>query len=123
VTLTELAADAVREGCLGETLGAHLAAVAAELAPEPEIRAELAAIAREEAEHAVLSYRIVAWALAVGGPDVRAAANAAFAAPWPEADLAELALRANLDEALLRKAAAEGVAEVLEPARARLLAA
>jgi uncharacterized protein YdbL (DUF1318 family) len=123
VTLAELARDAVREGCLGETLGAHLAAVAAELAPEREVRAELAAIAREEAEHAVLSYRIVAWALAVGGSEVRAAVVAAFATPWPEADLAELALRANVDETLLRRAAAEGIVEVLRPARDQLLAA
>ena len=37
--------------------------------------------------------------------------------------LAELAVRANVDEALLRKAAAEGVTQVLQPARDRLLAA
>lgn len=123
VSLAELAADAVREGCLGETLGAHLAAVAAELAPEPEIRAELASIAAEEAEHAVLSYRLVAWALSVGGAEVRAAVEEAFEAPCPPADVAELALRANVDEALLRRAAAEGVTDVLEPARDRLLAA
>jgi len=123
VTLATLAADAVREGCLGETLGAHLAAVAAELAPEPEVRAELAAIAAEEAEHAVLSFRIVAWALRTGGDAVRARVRAAFDAPWPRADLAELALRANVDEALLRTAASDGVANVLEPARDRLLAA
>ncbi len=123
VTLPALAADAVREGCLAETLGAHLATVAAELAPEPEVRAELSAIAAEESEHAVLSFRIVAWALAVGGTEVLTAVRAAFAAPWPNVDVTELALRANVDEALLRQAAAEGVAEVLEPARDRLLAA
>jgi len=123
VTLARLAADAVREGCLGETLGAHLAAVAAELAPEPEIRAELAAIAAEEAEHAVLSFRIVSWALRAGGSAVQAAVRAAFAAPWPKPDLAELALRANVDEALLGKAAVDGIEHVLEPARDRLLAA
>jgi hypothetical protein len=123
VTLAALAADAVREGCLGETLGAHLAAVAAELAPEPEVRAELLAIASEEAEHAVLSFRIVAWALAAGGADVRAAVRAAFEAPWPRADVGELALRANVDVAFLERAAAEGVTDVLEPARDQLLAA
>jgi hypothetical protein len=123
VTLAALAADAVREGCLGETLGAHLAAVAAERAPEPEVRAELVVIAAEEAEHAVLSFRIVAWALAVGGAEVLAAVRAAFEAPWPRADVAELALRASVDEALLERAAAEGVTDVLEPARDRLLAA
>jgi len=123
VTLAKLAADAVREGCLGETLGAHLAAVAAELAPEPDIRTELAAIAAEEAEHAVLSFRIVAWALRTGGSAVQAAVRAAFDAPWPKPDLAELALRANVDEALLRSAAADGIKNLLEPARDRLLAA
>jgi hypothetical protein len=123
VTLAALAADAVREGCLGETLGAHLTAVAAELATEPEVRAELGAIARDEAEHAVLSYRIVAWALRVGGADVRAAVVGAFAEPWPRLDVEELALRASVDVALLRRAADAGVAEVLEPAKARLLAA
>jgi hypothetical protein len=123
VTLAELAADAVREGCLGETLGAHLATVAAELCPEPETRAELSAIAAEEAEHAVLSFRIVAWALALGGADVREAVRRAFAEPWPRVDVAELALRANVDEAALHRAAAAGVTDVLEPARDRLLAA
>ncbi len=123
VTLAQLAADAVREGCLGETLGAHLLAAAVELTPEPATRAELSAIAAEEAEHGVLSFRIVTWALAAGGADVLAAVRDAFAAPWPQADLAELALRANVDEALLRAAAVEGVREVLEPARDQLLAA
>jgi hypothetical protein len=123
VTLAALAADAVREGCLGETLGAHLAAAAAELAVEPEVKAELGAIARDEAEHAVLSYRIVAWALRVGGAEVRAAVLRAFAEPWPRLDVAELALRANVDVSLLRRAADAGAVEVLEPAKARLLAA
>jgi hypothetical protein len=122
-TLARLAADAVREGCLGETLGAHLASVAAELAPEPEVKAALGAIAAEEAAHAVLSYRIVAWALRAGGADVRAAVKAAFAAPWPRLDVDELAVRANVDVSLLRRAADAGVAEVLVPAQARLLAA
>jgi hypothetical protein len=71
----------------------------------------------------VLSFRIVAWALAVGGAEVLAAVRAAFEAPWPRADVAELALRASVDEALLERAAAEGVTDVLEPARDRLLAA
>ena len=122
VTLAELASDAVREGCLGETLGAHLAAIAAELAPEPGVKAALQAIAVEEAAHAVLSYRIVAWALCTGGSTVKAAVQAAFAAPWPKADVAELALRANVPVALLSAAATQGVAQILEPARDSLLA-
>jgi len=123
VTLAELAYAATREGCLGETLGAHLVARAAALAPEPDVRRALAAIAAEEAEHAVLSFRIVAWALATGGAETRAAVERALSQPWPEADIEELGLRASVDVDALRAASAEGVAEVLRPATAALLAA
>jgi hypothetical protein len=121
--LSAVAASAVREGCLAETLGAHLAAAAAELAPEPDVKAALASIAAEEARHAVLSFRLVSWALRVGGAEVEAAVRAAFDAPWPRHDVQELALRANVDVSALERAAAEGAREVLEPARALLLAA
>lgn len=123
VTLAELARAAAREGCLGETLGAHLAAAAAALATEPAVKAVLESIAAEEARHAVLSYRVVLWAVRTGGEAVRAAVREAFAAPWPEPHVEELALRANVDARALRRAAAEGVSAVLEPATAALLAA
>jgi hypothetical protein len=123
VTLAELAYAATREGCLGETLGAHLVVRAAALAPEPEVRRALEAIAAEEAEHAVLSFRIVAWALATGGAETRAAVKHALSLPWPEPELEELAVRANVDPDALRAASAEGVAEVLSPATSALLAA
>jgi hypothetical protein len=122
-SLAAVAASAVREGCLAETLGAHLAAAAAELAPEPDVKAALSSIAAEEARHAVLSFRIVAWALRAGGPEVEAAVRAAFDGPWPRHDIAELALRANVAVPLLQRAAEEGAREVLEPARALLLMA
>ena len=120
--LSVLAAAAVREGCLAETLGAHVVSVAAELAPEPDVQSALRRIAREEAAHAVLSFRVVAWALHVGGDAVRSAVCAAFAAPWPKVDVEELALRANVDVALLHAAAQQGVVEVIRPAAAQLLA-
>ena len=123
VTLAELAYAATREGCLGETLGAHLVARAAALTPKPEVRRALEAIAAEEADHAVLSFRIVAWALAVGGSETRAAVERALALPWPEANLDELALRTNVDLVALRAASAEGVSEVLRPATSALMAA
>jgi hypothetical protein len=122
VSLADLAAAAVREGCLGETLGAHVAALAAELAEEPDVKAALAAIAAEEEAHAVLSYRLVAWALAAGGPEVRAAVVAAFVAGPEALDVAELALRANVDAEELRRGARQAVQDVLAPARERLLA-
>jgi hypothetical protein len=122
-SLAAFAAAALREGCLGETLGAHVTEVAAALAPESEIREALASIAAEEATHAVLSFRIVAWALAAGGPHVRAAVLAALDRPWPRLDVNELALRSNVDVEALSAAAERGVREVLEPAVARLMAA
>jgi hypothetical protein len=123
VDLSALAAAAVREGCLAETLGAHVVSVAAELAPEPDVRSALQSIAREEAAHAVLSFRIVAWALRSGGAAVRFAVRAAFAEPWPKLDVDELALRANVDVATLRVACQEGATDVIRPAAAELLAA
>jgi hypothetical protein len=123
LSLSALAAAAVREGCLAETLGAHVAEEAAQLATEPAVRDALTRIAAEEASHAVLSFRIVAWALGSGGAEVRAAVRAALAEPWPELDVEELALRSNVEAKLLAAAAKRGVREVLEPAVARLLAA
>lgn len=123
ISLVELASAAVREGCLAETLGAHVAQVAADSAPEPDVRAALQRIATEETTHAVLSFRIVAWALKVGGPSVTAAVQAAFGAPCPRLDIEELALRSNVDVAELRRAAEQGLVEVIRPAAQRLLAA
>ena len=122
-SLATLAANAVREGCLAETLGAHVADVAAELSAEPAVRSALRSIAAEEATHAVLSFRIVAWALRRGGAEVRAAVRAALEAPWPRLDLGELSERSCVDMARLREAEKQGMARVLGPAVERLLAA
>jgi hypothetical protein len=123
VTLVELARAAARDGCLAETLGAHLVQAAAALATEPSVKTALEAIAVEESRHAVLSYRIVAWALGAGGEAVKTAVREIFASPWPEPEIGELALRANVAPEELRRAAAEGVASVLRPATLALLAA
>jgi hypothetical protein len=122
-SLALLAASAVRVGCLAETLGAHVADVAAELSSEPAVRSALRSIANEEATHAVLSFRIVAWALRTGGADVRAAVRAALEAPWPRLDLEELSERSHVDVARLREAEKQGVARILRPAVEQLLAA
>ena len=118
-----LAAAAVREGCLAETLGAQVMIEIAALVPHPETKAVLDTIAREEATHAVLSFRIVAWALRVGGAAVKAAVRAALEAPWPALDLDELALRANVSPARVAEAAERARVEVLMPAARHLLAA
>jgi hypothetical protein len=120
--LAALAADAVREGCVGETVGAVLARAAASSAPDPDVRAALAAIAADEERHAALSWEVVAWALRVGGPSVKVAVTAAFAAPVAPIDVAGLALRAGVDGALLVAAGRGGIAEVVRPAAAVLTA-
>lgn len=120
--LAELATATLREGCLAETLGAHLAAMAAERAADPEVKRVLGDIANEEARHSVLSFRIVAWALQAGGAEVRAAVEAALAKPWPQIDVAELAVRTGVSRTELSRLASEGVTRVLAPAVRRLMA-
>jgi hypothetical protein len=92
VDLAEIAAAAAREGCVGETLAAYEAARARDAATDPAVRAALDELARDEAEHAALAYRFVAWSLRQGDDKVRAAVERAFAdglapglAPAPDA--------------------------------------
>lgn len=75
VDLVELTAE---EGCVGETLGAALAAEQADRATDPHAREVLASLARDEARHAELAWRVVAWAIARGGEPVREAAARAI---------------------------------------------
>jgi hypothetical protein len=77
--LAELAASTFAEGCVGETLAALLAAEARDVASDPEARRALAEIAEDEARHAELAWRIVAWAIERGGATVTNAVRRAFA--------------------------------------------
>ena len=73
----------VREGCIGETIAAVHAELAAARATDPAVRAVLEQIAEDEARHAELAWRFVAWALAEGGAEVRRAVAEAFAGDVP----------------------------------------
>ncbi len=77
-SLAACAAAAVREGCIGETLAAAIAAAELERASDPAARRALERIAADEARHAEASYRFVAWALATGGTDVKRVVRLAF---------------------------------------------
>lgn len=121
--LATVAAEAVRDGCVGETLGAVLVRAAAEAAEDAEVRAVLVGIAADEERHAALSWAIVAWALRVGGPEVRVAVRAAFRAPAPTFDLEALSLRAGVPVAGLTPVVGAAVRDVLRPAAGALLAA
>jgi hypothetical protein len=133
LSLAELAALTAEEGCVGETLGALLAEEQAARATDPVAKAILARIARDEARHAELAWRFVAWAVARGGEDVARAVRVAI----DRATTATLAmeirpLRVNADAwtahgrltcAESRAIAARGIAEIVAPASRALGAA
>ncbi len=130
--LPELAARAVREGCVGETLAALQASEQLSRATDAAVRSALATITEDEARHAELAWRFVAWALQTGGEPVRRAVSEAFeaalaspppAATAPEAGADALAAHGRPDGAALAASHRRAVAEVIAPAMAALLGA
>ena len=77
--LTAAAVAAAREGCVGETLAAVVLGAAARGCPDKALSQQLQSIADDEARHAELAWRFVAWAVATGGDEVRAAVTHTFA--------------------------------------------
>lgn len=122
--LADIAARTVLEGCIGETLASLLAAEQASRAEDPAVRQVLAGIAEDEARHAELAWKTVAWAVSVGGEAVRCAVAEAFERARMQAD--DIELPSIGDEflekhgrrapAILREAARRGWAEVIHPA-------
>jgi hypothetical protein len=119
---------AIHEGCVGETLAAAEAREAAANASDPRVAAELHAIAEDEAEHAVLAWRFVAWAIGVADAQARAAIRreldrvASSAAPGVSDDAPlELARHGFVVGARRQELRAQVIAEVVAPC-ARLLA-
>jgi len=131
-TLVELAANSAIEGCIGETTAAAMAAEQLGFATDPAVRAALRTIARDEARHAELGWRIVAWAVRAGGDGVRAAVAEVFARavcasrakdpPTEIPRLDALALHGRLDPGRSSVAAGRVAREVIAPASAALLA-
>ena len=68
--LVDAATAAIREGCVGETEAALVAGAQLDAARDPVVRRALARIARDEARHAELAWRFVAWAIRAGGARV-----------------------------------------------------
>ena len=123
--LVALARAAAVEGCIGETIAALVAFEELAGATDTAVRAALAEIAEDEARHAELAYRVVRWAIDVGGEAVRAAVLEVFAgigegphrvaSATPAADVdAALAahgrLPAALEDAVRRRALREVIA-------------
>lgn len=80
-TRAQLATDNLVEGCVRETYGAVLASYQARAARDRELRGAMGAIARDEAKHAALSWRLHRWLWPkLSGEDQRAALAAAAGA-------------------------------------------
>lgn len=80
MTLPAFAVDTLREGCVGETLAAWVASAQASRASDPMAREALTTIAADEARHAELAWRTLAWCMRVGGATVRRAVSDAVRA-------------------------------------------
>ncbi|MCB9701319.1 MAG: ferritin-like domain-containing protein [Myxococcales bacterium] len=132
-TLVELAVDTVVEGCVGETIAASIARLAAAGAGDPAARGVLAAIADDESRHAALAWRIVRWAIEVGGATVRGAVAEALAgaiarpprarAALPGVEIAAWEAHGRLSEANEAAAIRGTLREVIEPCARALLGA
>jgi hypothetical protein len=77
--LSDVVERTVEEGCVGETIAAAVAMEQAHAASDPDVREVLSRIAEDEARHAELAWRTVAWAIGVGGDPIRAAVRRALA--------------------------------------------
>jgi hypothetical protein len=126
--LADLAASTVKEGCAGETMAAVMAAEQLARATDPAVRAALAQIAADEARHAELAWRTVAWAVREGGDEVRAAVARAFQEALGgalvaagAAPSASMEAHGRLDAATLARVAASVKAEIVAPAATALL--
>jgi len=91
--LAAVAARVALEGCIGETVAAIEAAERAAHAEDPAVRAALESIAKDEAEHAELAWRVVAWAMRLGGAPVQRAVAAVFDELDEQPNMADVALR------------------------------
>lgn len=92
--IIEIAHENAVEGCVRELIGALIASYQAEHAEDPEIRAALQTIAREEIAHARLSFAVADWA----ENELDAAAQAEVAAARQRA-IAELSAELSHDPA------------------------
>lgn len=75
--LMAVALESLRDGCLVEDFNADVARVAAEHARDPAAKKLAEIIARDEREHANLSWQVVEWCIEVGGPRLKRALAAA----------------------------------------------
>lgn len=75
--LEEAAVRTFLDGCVGETIAALTARAQLDVATDAEVRHALERIAEDEARHAELGWKFVAWAVATGGARITRALEAA----------------------------------------------
>lgn len=95
--LAAVVTETVMEGCIGETVAAMQAYESLLVAEDPAVREVLAVTIEDETRHAELAFRFVAWALDVGGHEVRDAVIRALAGFRPPATSPENLDDVNLD--------------------------
>ncbi len=78
-TLAEFAVSTLRDACIPETIGALVVREAALQVHDPRLRAALSKVAEDEARHAELAFRTLAWAVRSGGEAVCQAVAEALA--------------------------------------------
>lgn len=126
-SLAALAAATVAEGCIGETLAVAVARAQLEAATDPEVSAALATIVEDESRHAELAWSTVAWAIRVGGPEVREAVEHAFRSAAERrlevltTDAPSLAAYGRLSAAEAEAVQCQTLAEVILPCADSLL--
>jgi hypothetical protein len=130
-SLSDIVYATVRDGCVGETIAAMIAEAALERTTDPEARRALEIIAADEARHAELAYRFVAFAVGAGDASVTLAVRRGFDdalaridRPAEPGDAIDAALEAfgRASPGLVRESIDRSVRDIVLPARALLLA-
>jgi hypothetical protein len=128
--LSDIVAETIVEGCIGETLAAVQAQAQLAITTDEAVLESLRSTVEDESRHAELAWRVVAWALSVGGPAVRRIAERAFAEFEPPkapvidlggVDLVAFAAHGRLTPEHARAVALETLALVVRPCAAALL--
>jgi len=131
--LAGLALDTFVEGCVGETIAALVAERAGEACRDHAVRATLRVIADDEARHAALAWRTIAWALQHGGTTVEQALRRLLERPpaLDAPDPMDAATRAKLgrawtdhgrlDDAALAQAVLDAWQDIITPMLRTLL--
>jgi hypothetical protein len=130
-SLWDAALAAFQEGCVGETLAALQARTALSRATDLEVRRALERIAQDEAQHAELAWRFLAWAMQrLGAPlaaELRRQLAALSKAPAPVGESESASVQAALHAAGRLSAAEQaqlmqlGLRELIAPCAATLL--